>query len=87
MVEEHQTQLFRRIQYLERALALNKPDYLRNKGQYDAVIEVLNTMVSNREITTYLGIDSIYYYLIEKIEEGKSDLHKYAREIKEFLDS
>lgn len=85
MAEDNQAQLLRRIQFLERALALNKSDYLQNKSSYDLLIQKLTSMVRDKEISSYLGIDSVYYYLIEKIEEGKNDLDKYAREIREFL--
>jgi len=85
MFEDQQSQLLRRIQYLKRALILNIGDYQENQSAYDAVIEKLYSMVRNNEISTYLGIDSVYYYLIDKIQEGKRDIDKYALEIKELL--
>ena len=85
MFEDQQSQLLRRIQYLTRALVLNAVNYKENRETYDAIIEKLNSMVNNKEISTFLGIDSIYHYLIEKIQEGKQDIDKHAREIQEFL--
>ena len=85
MPYDHHTQLLRRVKYLERAIALDRHDYLQKKKSYDAIIDKLITMVQTGEITTYLGIDSIYYHLLERVGLGDEDLDKYAAEIRDFI--
>lgn len=70
---------------MERAIALDRQDYLQKKKSYDAIIDKLMAMVKSGEITSYLCIDSIYYHLLEKIGRGEEDFDKYAAEIRDFV--
>lgn len=77
--------LHQRIKYLKRALAIQREDYQSRKKVYDRIIDKLTAMVNSGDITTYLGIDSVYFHLMEKLEQGEADIETSAKEMRDFI--
>jgi len=83
-MEESRLQLLKRIQYLERSATLTK-EAKYNSSQIEIVVQKLKSLVEAGDIKSFLGVDSAFHYLLEKIESDVENLDKYAREIKNFI--
>jgi len=83
-MEESRVQLLRRIQYLERSATLTK-EAKYNSSQIEIVVQKLKSLVEAGDIKSFLGVDSAFHYLLEKIESDVENLDQYAMEIKNFV--
>jgi len=83
-MEESRLQLLKRIQYLERSATLNKESKY-NSSQIEIVVQKLKSLVEAGDIKSFLGVDSAFHYLLEKIESDVENLNQYAMEIKNFV--
>lgn len=77
--------LYRRILFIERSLAISDENYLKNKNQYDLVISKIRQMVEEGKFKTYLEIDSAFHFLNEKVKDGNKEIDRLADEIKDFI--
>jgi len=83
-MEESRLQLLKRIQYLERSATLTK-EAKYNSSQIEIVVQKLKSLVEAGDIKSFLGVDSAFHYLLEKIESDVENLDQYAMEIKNFV--
>ncbi len=83
-MEESRLQLLKRIQYLERSATLTK-EAKYNSSQIEIVVQKLKSLVEAGDIKSFLGVDSAFHYLLEKIESDVENLNQYAMEIKNFV--
>jgi len=84
-MEESRLQLLRRIQYLERSATLKK-ETKYNSSEVEIVIQKLKSLVEAGDIKSFLGVDTVFYYLLEKIGSDAENLDQHAVEIKNFVD-
>ena len=84
-MEESRLQLLRRIQYLERSATLTK-ETKYNSSEVEIVIQKLKSLVEAGDIKSFLGVDTVFYYLLEKIGSDAENLDQHAVEIKNFID-
>lgn len=83
-MEESRLQLLRRIQYLERSATLTN-DTKYNSSQIEIVIQKLKNLVEEGDIKSFLGVDAVFYYLLEKIVSDAENLDQHAMEIRNFV--
>ena len=82
-MEESRVQLLRRIQYLERSATLTK-ETKYNSSEIEIVIRKLKSLVEEGDIKSFLGVDAVFHYLLDKIGDGEN-LDQLAEEIRSFV--
>jgi len=82
-MEESRVQLLRRIQYLERSATLTK-ETKYNSSEIEIVIRKLKSLVEEGNIKSFLGVDVVFHYLLDKIGDGEN-LDQLAEEIRSFV--
>ena len=73
--------LLARVHYLE--AIKDKPG---SPAIHQNVVEKVKEYIKSGQVVTYMGVESLFNYLIEKMPDDESKADEYARELISFID-